>query len=360
MNHACSAIGWSEEADGVSVEGERCGIVETRMNRRIRAVVTGNMQQADERMVDGARAEAERNGGGAAHAGAGEETACGGETVSARRASGPDAAADGAPDGERGSAAATGDGAFGAADGVSEGKTADEKANSAGDPGEGDTAVVDNAAAFAVCAVCPRACRLAHREFGACGVRRNVGGRVVCDNYGKLVTIQVKTLGELGFSTWHEGEGLQPDTKVLDMESYGIPFDPHHPCAVRARDDEGPWPDFEEFPPIESMPYAQRLAANGTIAGVAFSGPEPLYSYEYVIDCLRLARSMKLPCALVTSGFVTDTVLERVVPYLDTVLVRTAADRAAYEAEDADPAVVEHAIELLYASGSCTVEVSEE
>jgi pyruvate formate lyase activating enzyme len=238
----------------------------------------------------------------------------------------------------------------GADDAASSGAEADDEARDASD---------DPAPFGARCGVCPHACVLALREFGACGVRRNVGGRVVCDNYGKLVTIQPKTLGDLGFSQWREGERLQPDTSMLSIEAYGVPFDPKRPCAFPPDAAHAAWPEFEEFPPIESMPFAQRLAQAGRVEGVVFAGPEPLYSFEYVLECLRLARSFGLASALVTTGYVTERVLRQVLPYLDAVLVRTAADAGAYEACGTDYSAVERTIELLYADGSCTVDVQE-
>lgn len=93
--------------------------------------------------------------------------------------------------------------------------------------------------------------------------------------------------------------------------------------------------------------------------GVVFAGPEPLCSFEYVLECLRLARSFGLAGALVTTGYVTERVLRQVLPYLDAVLVRTAADAGAYEACGTDYSAVERTIELLYADESCTVDVQE-
>jgi len=55
--------------------------------------------------------------------------------------------------------------------------------------------------------------------------------------------------------------------------------------------------------------------------GIAYTYAEPLIWYEYVLECSRLAREAGLVNVLVTNGFIEETPLRELLPFVDALNV---------------------------------------
>ena len=55
------------------------------------------------------------------------------------------------------------------------------------------------------CATCPHACSLAEGQLGLCQARRNVGGVVTCENYGRLTSVAVDPVEKKPLAEFHPG-----------------------------------------------------------------------------------------------------------------------------------------------------------
>ena len=163
-----------------------------------------------------------------------------------------------------------------------------------------------------ICRTCPRACRLAEGQVGACHARVNHGGKVVSENYGRLTSIALDPIEKKPIARW------EPGTMVLSVGSYGCnltcPFCQNHAIAqVSAR--EVPW---REVAPRELVALAlDTQRRDPRCRGISYTYNEPLVSWEYVRDCARLAHDAGLANVLVSNGCAAPEVTTNLAPWID-------------------------------------------
>ena len=165
----------------------------------------------------------------------------------------------------------------------------------------------------AVCPVCPHHCSLPEGAYGRCRARRNIGGQVVCANYGKVTAVALDPIEKKPIAFF------RPGSKVLSVGSFGCtlscPFCQNHEIAAAGEKDLGP---LYEISPEELCLLAKRERARGNI-GAAFTYNEPLAGYEYVRDSAKLIREAGMVNVLVTNGCAELPVLEELLPYVDAM-----------------------------------------
>lgn len=168
----------------------------------------------------------------------------------------------------------------------------------------------------ATCSVCPRRCRLAKGALGACRARRNVGGDVVPEGYGRVTALALDPVEKKPLARW------RPGSYVLSVGGYG--------CNLRC-----PWCQNASIsqagadgtywrtcsPERLVGTAAQRRAADPRVVGIAYTYNEPLVCWEYVRDCARLARAAELANVLVSAGCVSAAVADELAPLLDAANV---------------------------------------
>lgn len=198
------------------------------------------------------------------------------------------------------------------------------------------------------CEICPHRCMLDDGQTGLCGARKNDGGRVVCDSYGKLTSLCLDPIEKKPFARF------MPGTKILSAGSYGCnmrcPFCQNHSISL----------SFDEktlyFSPDKLVKFAESLIPQGNI-GLAFTYNEPLISYEYVYDTSSLAKRQGQKTALVTNGFINEEPLRRLLPYIDAMNIDLKGFSAEfYKKLQGGLEEVKNTIAI--AAGSCHVEVT--
>ncbi|MCL1981690.1 MAG: AmmeMemoRadiSam system radical SAM enzyme [Clostridiales bacterium] len=161
------------------------------------------------------------------------------------------------------------------------------------------------------CAICPNRCLLGDGQMGLCGARSNVGGAVVCENYGKLTSLALDPVEKKPLRRFFPGAFL------LSAGSYGCnmhcPFCQNHRISMP----EEP-PALMNVPPDALVEEALRLKGDGNI-GIAYTYNEPFVGYEYVMDCARLAHSCGLKNVAVTNGYVEESPLAELLPFIDAM-----------------------------------------
>ena len=163
----------------------------------------------------------------------------------------------------------------------------------------------------AECPICPHRCNLDESQIGTCGARKNSGGRISCENYGKTASIALDPIEKKPLRMFH------PGTFILSTGSYGCnlhcPFCQNHRISMP---DEAL--DVSDIPPEALIAKAVSLTSHGNI-GVAYTYNEPLIGYEYVMDCSKLAREHRLKNVLVTNGYINEEPLTELLPYIDAM-----------------------------------------
>lgn len=162
------------------------------------------------------------------------------------------------------------------------------------------------------CTVCMHRCRLTEGQTGRCRGRKNIGGSVVCDNYGLLTAMALDPIEKKPLRRFFSG------SRILSVGSYGCnlncPFCQNHDISMAQKLDV----ETVYVSPEKLVEKAEELKNMGNI-GVAFTYNEPLISYEYVRDTSRLLKARGMKSVVVTNGSVNLAAAKEVLPWVDAV-----------------------------------------
>ena len=161
------------------------------------------------------------------------------------------------------------------------------------------------------CTLCPHHCRIAEGKTGVCGSRRNRGGVLVSEVYGKPCSLALDPIEKKPLYHFH------PGTTCLSLACTG--------CNFRCLNCQNH--DISQVSPSDVNHY--ELSPEDVVAlclkhrcpGIAYTYTEPLTYLEYIIDCARLAHEAGLWNILVTAGYVCQEPLSDLLPFLDAANV---------------------------------------
>ena len=151
------------------------------------------------------------------------------------------------------------------------------------------------------CTVCPHHCRIAEGKTGVCRSRRNQGGVLVSEVYGKPCSLAIDPIEKKPLYHFH------PGTTCLSLACTG--------CNFRCLNCQNH--DISQVSPEEVV----ALCLKHHCPGIAYTYTEPLTYLEYIIDCARVAHEAGLWNILVTAGYVCQEPLADLLPYLDAANV---------------------------------------
>ena len=200
-----------------------------------------------------------------------------------------------------------------------------------------------------ICSLCPHHCELSEGQTGFCRARANIGGSIICRNYGHLTSLALDPVEKKPLKRFHPGSYL------LSAGSYGC----NMRCPFCQNSDISMADDHS--PTVEVMPEALaakavELIPKGNI-GIAYTYNEPLVGYEYVRDCARLAREAGLVNVVVTNGMICEQPLDELLPLIDAMNIDLKGfTQACYDQLKGDLATVQTAI--VHAAKACHVEVT--
>ena len=162
-----------------------------------------------------------------------------------------------------------------------------------------------------ICRLCPHHCELAEGQTGFCRARQNVGGKIICANYGRVTSLALDPVEKKPLARFY------PGSYILSAGSYGCnlrcPFCQNHEISMA---DAHAQTSFVS--PEELVEKALELRGRGNI-GLAFTYNEPLVGYEYVRDCAALAHGKGLQTVLVTNGTICREPLLELLPLIDAM-----------------------------------------
>lgn len=177
-----------------------------------------------------------------------------------------------------------------------------------------------------ICQVCIHYCALEPGQTGLCGARKNEGGKIVCENYGRITSIALDPIEKKPLHDFH------PGSMILSVGSYGCnlrcPFCQNYEISMA---DSGAF-EGESVSPRQLADAAltwkeQKRAGN---IGVAYTYNEPLVGWEFVRDTARLVREYGMENVLVTNGTASPEVLEELLPWIDAMNIDLKGFRQEY------------------------------
>ena len=159
------------------------------------------------------------------------------------------------------------------------------------------------------CLLCPHHCHIADGKTGLCRSRRNHGGVLTSEVYGKPCSLAIDPIEKKPLYHFH------PGTTCLSLACTGCNFRcqncQNHEISQAAPDTVNNY----EILPEEVV----ALCKKHNCPGIAYTYTEPLTYIEYIIDTARLAHKAGLWNILVTAGYVCQEPLADLLPYLDAV-----------------------------------------
>ncbi len=133
-----------------------------------------------------------------------------------------------------------------------------------------------------ICKVCMHQCSLESGQSGICRARKNVNGRVVCTNYGRVAALALDPIEKKPLRMF------RPGSLILSVGSYGCnlrcPFCQNYEISMASEETETVY-----ISPQDLADKALEYRRAGNI-GVAFTYNEPVVGWEYVRDTARLAK----------------------------------------------------------------------
>lgn len=169
-------------------------------------------------------------------------------------------------------------------------------------------------------------CALEPGQTGLCRARKNMGGEIVCENYGRITSLALDPIEKKPLYDFH------PGSMILSVGSYGCnlrcPFCQNHEISMA----DGKGLDTEQVSPEQLADLAlmwkeQKRAGN---IGIAYTYNEPLVGWEFVRDTARLVREYGMLNVLVTNGTVSQEVLEELMPLIDAMNIDLKGFHEAY------------------------------
>ncbi len=212
-----------------------------------------------------------------------------------------------------------------------------------------------------ICKVCMHQCSLEPGQRGLCRARKNEGGKIVCENYGKITSLALDPIEKKPLRMF------RPGSMILSVGSYGCnlscPFCQNHGISMAFRKQEEPEAqgdgsvDMIFLPPQELAEKAFLYSRRMPQTGVAFTYNEPLVGWEYVRDTAKLVKDYGMENVLVTNGTASLEVLEEILPYMDAMNIDLKAFRQeTYRKYGGDLDTVRAFIAR--AAGACHVELT--
>ena len=157
------------------------------------------------------------------------------------------------------------------------------------------------------CQLCPHHCHITDGKTGICRSRRNDGGVLMSEVYGKPCALAIDPIEKKPLYHFH------PGTTCLSLACTGCNFRclncQNHDISQVAPNAVNHY----ELSPEEVV----ALCKKHKCPGIAYTYTEPLTYIEYIIDTARLAHTAGLWNILVTAGYVCQEPLADLLPYLD-------------------------------------------
>lgn len=162
------------------------------------------------------------------------------------------------------------------------------------------------------CGVCFSRCALGEGQTGACGARKNRGGRIIASNYGKLTSLALDPIEKKPLARFY------PGSRILSVGSYGCnlkcPFCQNYQISTGNERSL----EIAYYSPSDLCSLALELKSRRNI-GIAFTYNEPLVGYEFVRDTARLFHEKGMKTVMVTNGTASQEVLGELLPHIDAM-----------------------------------------
>ncbi len=171
------------------------------------------------------------------------------------------------------------------------------------------------------CLLCNRYCVIKNDEYGNCGVRKNINGKLYSLNHSKACSVAVDPIEKKPFYHFKPGE------YAFSIATAGCNFHCLH-CQnyeiSQARVDEVPYYDL---PPE----LVVKAAEDNNVPIIAYTYTEPTVFFEYCYDTGLIAKEKGIFNVFVTNGYASPQAVEKAAEFLDAARIDLKGDAEHYD-----------------------------
>lgn len=170
------------------------------------------------------------------------------------------------------------------------------------------------------CQVCNHFCTIAPGQVGICGVRQNKEGKLYSLVYGKAVDAHVDPIEKKPLYHFY------PGSRALSIGTYGCNFRCQNCLNWRTSqiyEYKGEVDKYDQINWGRDLPPERvvGLAQINNCQSIAYTYNEPTVFVEYALETMKLAHKKGIKNVWVSNGFMTQKVLDKIIPYLDGINV---------------------------------------
>jgi len=157
------------------------------------------------------------------------------------------------------------------------------------------------------CELCPNKCKLADGKTGLCKVRTCRGGELDADGYGLISSAGIDPIEKKPL--YH----FAPGSRIFSFGGWG--------CNLGCEFCQN-WAISQHIDITLGQTRPEQVVAKASESGsigIAYTYNEPLIGIEFVEDCAKIARDMKLLNVLVTNGYIEKDPVKNILPLIDAL-----------------------------------------
>ena len=164
------------------------------------------------------------------------------------------------------------------------------------------------------CLACSNYCVIPNKNYGICGVRKNIDGKLFLLVYGKSISANIDPIEKKPL--FH----FLPGTGVFSIGTFGCNFS----CEFCQNWDISQTPKNGNEKVIHnsydlSPEQIVKIAQKNKIPSIAYTYNEPAVFFEYAYDTARLAHKKGIKNVYVTNGYESKEALEKILPFIDAM-----------------------------------------
>lgn len=156
------------------------------------------------------------------------------------------------------------------------------------------------------CELCPQMCIISEGKTGICFGRRNIGGELFAENYGKTISFSTDPIEKKPLYHFYPGRD------ILSIGPNG--------CNFRCKFCQN-YHISQQISPTKEITPESLLSSceqSGSI-GVAYTYTEPFVWYEFIYDSAKLLHEHGKVVVLVTNGSINEKPLREILPLIDAM-----------------------------------------
>ncbi|MCL1811138.1 MAG: AmmeMemoRadiSam system radical SAM enzyme [Methanomassiliicoccaceae archaeon] len=158
-----------------------------------------------------------------------------------------------------------------------------------------------------VCDLCPHRCRIPADGFGKCLSRKEEGGKLIANNYGKVSSFSVDPIEKKPFYHYY------PKSKIFSIGGIGCNMSCKH-CQNYSISMS---PSGRKRTTYESPEEIVAFCRKERFDAIAFTYNEPIIWFEYIMDIVEEAPDLR--CVLVSNGLICEEPLRELCKVTDAM-----------------------------------------